>query len=172
MTLEQYANLADIVGVLLIVASLVYVARQVKLGNALAKYQVRQAMMEKDLTALQLEIANPDITFAFSNENPGRVEMMKMHLFLTHLMRQREWEWFQVRDGIINEDVYETYHELNAIVLGTPRTREWWKGVGRLGMNPDFVEDVDVLLSKRGLTTYWDEVRKFLSSGADRGIEV
>ena len=28
---------------------------------------------------------------------------MKLHLFLTHIMRQREWEWFQFRDGIIDE---------------------------------------------------------------------
>ena len=163
MTLEQYAYLADIAGVLLIIASIFYVARQVGQGNALARYQVRQAMMEKDLTALQLEIANPEITFAFSSEDPSEDDLMKMHLFLTHLMRQREWEWFQVRDGIISEDVYRTYHELNAIVLGTTRTREWWKGVGRMGLNPDFVKDVDALLSERGLTNYWDEVRNFLN---------
>ena len=161
MTLEQYAYLADIAGVILIIASLVYVARQLRQSNLMARYQVRQEMLEQDLMDLQIEIANPDISFSFSNENPSKEELMKLHLFLTHMMRQREWEWFQVKDGIIDDDVYKTYHEVIGIILGTPRTLAWWNGVGRMGMNADFVADVDDLLSKRGLTSYWDELQKF-----------
>ena len=161
MTLEQLAYLAQIVGTVLVIASLVYVARQVKQGNRLARYQVRQAMMDKDLTSLQMEMANLEIPFSFSADDPSREDLMKLHIFLIQLMRQREWEWFQVKDGIIDEDVYKTYHEVIAIVLGTPRTHAWWKGVGRMGLNPDFVSDVDGLLSERGMTSYWDETRKF-----------
>lgn len=124
--------------------------------------------MEQDLITLQLQIANPDIPLTFSDASPSAEDVMKLHLFLTHIMRQREWEWFQFRDGIIDEGVYQTYHEVIGIFLGTPRTLAWWKSVGRAGMNADFVSDVDMLLEKRGQTNYWDQVSEFrhLGSGA------
>jgi hypothetical protein len=141
--------------------TLVYLARQVKQGNVLARYQARQAMMEQDLATLQLQIENVGIPLVFTNENASREDLMKLHLFLTRILRQREWEWFQYRDGIIDEGVYKTYHEVIAIFLATPVTQNWWNTIGRMGMNPGFVEDVDALLSDRGHTEYWERAREF-----------
>jgi hypothetical protein len=62
---------------------------------------------------------------------------------------------------MIDEGVCQTYHEVVGIFLGTPRTLAWWKGVGRAGMNPEFVSNVDMLLEKRGQTGYWEQVGKF-----------
>ena len=37
-------------------------------------------------------------------------------------MRQREWEWFQFKDGVIDRAVYCAYHEVIALHLGGSRT--------------------------------------------------
>jgi len=162
LTISDLGALGSFLAAIAVFITLIYLARQVKQGNVFARYQARQAMMEQDLITLQLQIANPDISLTFLSERPSEESVMKLHLFLTHIMRQREWEWFQYRDGIIDESVYQTYYEVIGIFLGTPRTLAWWKDVGRAGMNPDFVKDVDRLLEKRGQTEYWEKVGEVL----------
>jgi hypothetical protein len=48
-----------------------------------------------------------------------------------------------------------------ALHLGIERTRRWWRTVGRVGFNAAFVADVDALLAKHPITTYFEEIRKF-----------
>ena len=161
MTISDLGALGSFLAAIAVFITLIYLARQVRQGNVLARYQARQAMMEQDLTTLQLQISNPDIPLTYLSDSPSEEEVVKLHLFLTHIMRQREWEWFQYRDGIIDESVYQTYHEVIGIFLGTPRTLAWWKSVGRAGMNREFVSDVDMLLERRGQTVYWEQVGEF-----------
>ncbi len=40
-----------------------------------------------------------------------------------------------------------------ALHLGTPRTRHWWNTVGRIGFNPEFVEEVDTFIADRKAVT-------------------
>ena len=164
ITLSAWATIAEIIASVAVVISLIYLARQVRQGNILARYQARQSMMEQDLTSLRLQIENTELDSGFIKDNPTEDELVKLHLFLTHVMRQREWEWFQYHDGVIDEDVYKTYHEVIAIFLGTPKTRQWWDTVGRMGLNPEFVKEVDTLLANRELTGYWKEMKDFISS--------
>jgi hypothetical protein len=84
-----------------------------------------------------------------------------MHYVLIAAMRQREWEWFQYKDGVIKKDVYEAYHGVIALHLGVERTRRWWRSVGRIGFNSQFVADVDAFLAEQPTTTYFEEIRKF-----------
>jgi hypothetical protein len=81
-------------------------------------------------------------------------------------MRQREWEWFQFKDGVIRKEVYEAYHEVIALHLGIPRTRQWWQTVGRIGFNPTFVAEVDAFLAKRPTTNYFERIREFEAQSA------
>ena len=166
LSLTAWATIADLVAAIAVVISLVYLARQVRQGNILARYQARQSMMEQDLTSLRTQIENTGLTFSIFNEHTTEEELLKLHLFLTIVMRQREWEWFQYNDGVIDEYVYRSYHEVIAIFLGTPNTRKWWKSLGRMGLNPEFVKEVDSLLAKSELTGYWKGVKEFISSGS------
>ena len=163
-SLTAWATLAELTAAVAVVISLIYLARQVRQGNILARYQARQSMMEQELSAIRTEIENTDITSSFINENPTEAELLKLHLFLTVILRQREWEWFQYHDGIIDEDVYRTYHEVIAIILGTARTRQWWETVGRSGFNPEFAKEVDTLLANHELTGYWKGVKDFITN--------
>lgn len=164
MTIADLGALGSFLAAIAVFITLIYLSRQVRQGNILARYQARQNMMEKDLETLNTQISNLDITRAFMKENPTEEELFKLSLFLTIMVRQREWEWFQYNDGVIDEDVYRTYHELIAIMFGTPTTRKWWETVGRMGVDPRFVATVDELLANREFTSYWDNVKDFISS--------
>jgi len=41
------------------------------------------------------------------------------------------------------------------------RTRHWWRTIGHIGFNPDFVADVDASIADRPITTYFDDLMTF-----------
>ena len=160
MNWEAISAVAQILGVIVVVVTLIYLAEQVRQGNLLARSQARQRMVEHAQDELYSQMADPSITHANVKDGPlTEEEQARLSFFLTAFMRQREWEWFQYHDGVIDEDVYKAYHDVIAIHLGTPRARKWWKVLGRFAFNPDFVTDVDELLVKTEGNTYLRDVR-------------
>ena len=155
---------AQIIGVVVVVITLIYLAAQVRQGNRVAKSQARHRMIEQAQSELYAQIADLSITRA--NVKDGSLtedEQTKLSLFLVSFMRQREWEWFQYQDGVIDENVYRSYHQVIAIHVGTRRGRKWWKAIGRYAFDAKFVAEVDRLLQQAEPTTYlkdmgtWDD---------------
>jgi hypothetical protein len=158
------ANFLAAVGVLI---TLIYLSRQVRQGNMLARYQARQRMVEQAHEELYHWGAHPRLRESYVKQEPlSTAEQEELHYFLVAAMRQREWEWFQFKDGVIKKEVYEAYHEVIALHLGVPRTRRWWQTVGRIGFNRDFVAEVDRFLATRPTTNYFEAIRAFDTPGA------
>jgi hypothetical protein len=157
---EAVGAVAQLLGDIVVAITLVYLAAQVRQGNRVARQQVRQRMIEQAERELYAQMADPGITYAnVKNGGLSEDEQAKLALFLIAFMRQREWEWFQLRDGAIGKDVYEAYQQVIAIHLGTQRGRKWWNAVGRSAFNPDFVGSVDELLARTSDSTYLRDMR-------------
>jgi hypothetical protein len=160
MNWEAVDAVAQIVGVIVVVITLIYLAAQVRQGNLFARAQVRQRMVEQAHTELYAQMADPSITHANVKDGPlSEDEQAKLALFLAAFMRQREWEWFQFQDGLIDEDVYRAYHGVIAIHLGTPRGRTWWRVLGKFAFDSRFVAEVDEFLAQREGSTYLHDMR-------------
>jgi hypothetical protein len=160
MNWEAVGAIGQILGVIVVVLSLIYVAAQVRQGNRFAKLQARQRMIEQAQEELYGQMADPSITYASVKPAPlTEDEQAKLSLFLIAFMRQREWEWFEYGDGIIDKDVYTAYHDVIPIHLGTPRARKWWKVLGRFAFNPQFVAEVDEMLARSQPSTYLRDMR-------------
>ena len=162
MTLSDLGSIANLLSAVAVVSTLVYLSRQVKQGNMLARAQARQRMVEQSNEELYTWMNNPDLRALFAKRTRLTAEEQgKLHYFLLAAMRAREWEWFQFKDGVIKEDVYKAYHEVIALHLGTLRTRTWWSTVGRIGFNAGFVADVDALLAGKEPISYFDDILNF-----------
>ncbi len=61
MTLEEYAFLAEIVGVVLVIASLIYVAMQLRQNTDAIRAQSRQSLLTASQAELYSETENPEI---------------------------------------------------------------------------------------------------------------
>ena len=160
MNWDAISAIADVIGVIVIMITLIYIAAQVRQGNIFSKIQARQSMLDHAHTEIYTQMHNPSITYA--NVKDGYLsekEQAQLSFFLTSFMRQREWEWFNYQDGVIQNDVYEAYHGAIAIHLGTERARKGWEKIGRFAFNPDFVSEVDKLLLKTELSTYLKDIR-------------
>jgi hypothetical protein len=172
MTLNDISSIANLLAAIGVLITLIYLSRQVRQGNMLAKYQARQRMVEQAQEELYHWADHPSLRDSFVKREPLTArEQEEVHYFLLAAMRQREWEWFQFKDGVIRQDVYEAYHEVIALHLGIPRTRLWWQTVGRIGFNAAFVAEVDKLLAARPTTNYFDEIRRFDSPTASQPIK-
>ena len=164
MTISDLGSIANILSAIAVLATLVYLSRQVKHGNMLARAQARQRMVEQTNEELYQWMGDANLRECFARTTElTREEQGKVHYFLLAAMRQREWEWFQYRDGVIKEDVYQAYHEVIGLHLGIPLTRRWWSTVGRIGFNSDFVATVDALLAGRPPIAYFEDILTFAS---------
>ena len=160
MNWEAIDAVAQLLGVIVVVITLSYLAAQVRQGNVLAKSQARQRMVEQAQGELYAQMADPSVTYASVKEGPlSEDEQAKLSLFLVAFMRQREWEWFQYKDGVIDHNVYRAYHGVIPIHLGTPRARRWWKALGRFAFDAEFVAEVDQLLASTEPSTYLRDMR-------------
>ena len=169
MTLNDISSIANLLAAIGVLITLIYLSRQVRQGNMLTKFQARQRMVEQAQEELYHWGASPGLRESFVKKEPlSANEQEEVHYFLIAAMRQREWEWFQFRDGVIKKPVYEAYHEVIALHLGIPRTRRWWQTVGRIGFNPAFVAGVDAFLATRPTTNYFEAIRSYdAPPGAD-----
>lgn len=161
MSLSDLGSIANLLSAIAVLATLIYLAQQVRQGNLLAKAQARQRMVEQTNEELYQWMSDPALRDCFVKEELTPEEQAKMHYFLLAAMRQREWEWFQFQDGVIDLEVYRAYHEVVALHLGIPRTRRWWATVGRIGFDAHFVAEVDAFLASRRTVTYFEDIMRF-----------
>lgn len=167
MSLSDLGSIANILSAIAVLATLIYLARQVKQGNMLARAQARQRMVEQTNEELYQWMSDPGLRACFTKDELSGDEQAKMHYFLLAAMRQREWEFFQYQDGVIGEDVYKAYHGVIALHLGIPRTRRWWATVGRIGFNEHFVNTVDAFLARKKTISYFEDIMRFDTTRAD-----
>ena len=119
-------------------------------------------MIEQTQTELNIVVNDPSLHELMIREDrllPD--EQVKLNAFLASFMRQREWEWFQYKDGIIDKDVYESYHTVIAFLLGTEKTRRWWDRIGKSGFDENFTSEVAALLDSTDGASYMQDVRSW-----------
>lgn len=106
-------------------------------------------------------LITPRFNNIFVKENLSGTEQASLSFFLTASMRHREREWFQFKDGVVDEQVYLVYFGVIPILLGVPRTRRWWNTIGRAAFDAQFVQEVDRLLAESGPSTYFKDIEKY-----------
>lgn len=162
MSIEDVGAIANLLAAVGVLMTLIYLARQVRQSNLFARAQARQRMAEQAHNELYEWKRDPALRACFvKKETLTPDEQELMHFFLLAAMRAREWEWFQYTDGVISRDVFEAYHGVIALHLGVPRTRNWWRTVGRIGFDPRFASVVDQFVERQPFTDYFERIRAY-----------
>lgn len=163
MTLENWAYVSQIAGALAVVASLIYLALQVRHSNVLSRAQARQSMMELTQDQLLLQVSDPTIWLGVFSEEPRSLEeKIKVNMWLTLFMRQREYEWFTFGEGIMDSKMFHAYAGVIAVILGTERNRRWWDLRKEIReFDPAFMAYVDDILARNPLTNYAELVKQW-----------
>ena len=159
---EAIGAIGETLAAIAVLATLAYLSLQVRQANLHARSQARQRMIEQTQSELTTVVNDPSLHELMIREDrllPD--EQVKLNAFLVSFMRQREWEWFQYNDGVIDKDVYESYRAVIAFLLGADKTRRWWERIGKAGFDGEFVLRVDDLLDSSGATSYMQDVRSW-----------
>ena len=158
MTIQDLGALGELVASVVVVITLAYLTIQVRQGNGLARAQTRQTMMEQTRAELYKLIDEPSILHCFTKEEALTPdEKAKFTSWLAAAMRQREYEWSQYRNGVIDRATWETYQRLIPEQLGTQRSLKWWQ-ISTQFFQPDFVQSVNELLARPLQTTFFEEI--------------
>ena len=158
MTLEQFAYLAQIIGVAVVVVTLIYLSIQVRQGAELLRSQSRQALLDNDRAVLLKYLDHIDVLEKVSRpEKLSFVDQYKFAILWGCNMRNREFEWFQYRSGALDEASWKSYQQILRYTLGTERHRAWWNGV-RSAFDPGFAQMVDEFVRVEPANRLMDQV--------------
>lgn len=158
MTLEQMALIAQIVGVVVVAVTLIYLTIQVRQGAEQMRSESRQAQLANDQTGVYKFVKFPDLgRIASQVETPTFDEKTQLFFWMIGQLRAREFEYLQYKSGAMTKDAWHTYRGVIFFVLGTPRTRALWQ-LCKVYFNREFVDMVDDMIRDAPPIRLWDEL--------------
>ena len=157
MTLEQYAYIAEIIGVIIVVVTLLYLSVQVRQGANLMRSESRQALVNNTREQLLAYLDNVDLFDKMAGEEKlSPADQLRFSAVWLMNMRNREHEWFQYKDGILDEPTWLSYREIIRLTLSSKRHRTWWNKM-KLVFDSEFVEIVDRFIGDTPESDIWDK---------------
>jgi len=158
MTLEQIALIAQIIGVVVVAATLIYLTIQVRQGAQQMRSESRQAQLANDQTGVYKFVEFPDLgRIASQDETPSFDEKTQLFFWMIGQLRAREFEYLQYKSGAMTKDAWESYRGVIFFVLGTPRTRALWP-LCKVYFNREFVGVVDDMIGDTPPIQFWEEL--------------
>ena len=160
MSLEQIGHIAEIIGQIAVIVTLVYLAAQVRQGAQILWSESRQAQVAYDQGGVYKFVEYPELGRLFSQvEKPSFAEKTRLLFWMIGQMRAREHEWLQYRSGALDEETWISYRDVIYFLLGTKRAKELW-GLCSSYFNPDFVEMVAKMIEGVPEIDFWEKLER------------
>ena len=150
MTLEQLGSLGEFLGALAVLASLIYVAREIRENSR----STRLAAMQSTMLAAQNVMALPAENLGLARvvrlglTDPGQLdddEFQQLRYWLFSLLRAHEDLFVQHKAGVIDNETWLARSSSVRSILSTPGGRKVWSLAG--AYRADFKAWVDSSLS-------------------------
>lgn len=143
--LQEYAFIAEIISSVAIVASLIFVGAQIQQNTVATQGSTRNQLIAADLDVLFSPDA-PQSSVTFRSPEPITAEeVMSGIIYLTGLLRVREFVWLQYREGLVDYTTWQAYLSGIGVNFNHPRARMYWEEA-KIAFDPEFVAEVDKYL--------------------------
>jgi hypothetical protein len=144
MNRENRRDVFEAVGMIAIIASLMFLAIEINQNTNALHGQSRQSVLEAAQSELFLLVEHPEIALSVIKDGPLTAEEnVKLDAYLAATLRAREYAWLQYQDGAIDEEQWKAEGFVIRSILNADRVREWWDKIGRTGTSPKFADFVD-----------------------------
>lgn len=148
MNWDLIAAVSEVVGATAVVITLAYLAIQIRQSNDLLRSESRQALVTNDVTSLSANLEHADLFAKYvSGVELTEAEQLKMSFMFTLDLRNREFEYFQYKNGLLDEETWLAYRHVIEINHSSELGKKWWDQVGRSIVDPTFAALIDELLS-------------------------
>jgi hypothetical protein len=152
MNLENLANIGEFIGGIAVIASLIYLAIQIRQNTQSVKSST-VATNTANWSSLLVNLASGDRSEAYMNGLVGMGDMSALHFQQFALMSRAmlvsfESQHYQYLTGALDQDMYRGYERAcKDQILAFPGHQMIWE-ITRDGFSPDFRELVDRLISE------------------------
>jgi hypothetical protein len=164
----KWSAIAEILSSVAIIITLGYLAIQTQQNSAAILASTRHQMLSADLQINSDAINNPSISISMWKEDLTTEEKVQLQYWLINLVRSREHQWFQLRDGLLDDELWQSYLSGLSATLSTPRTRAWWENVKYEWFDHEFVGVVSDLLSNIPIVNDGESRYRFETTGEDQ----
>ena len=145
--LEYIANIAEIVGAVVVVITLIYLTVQLRQNNKLLQSDSRRAMMETEKTSLSQALKYQELLRKLDQpEKLSAEEQFQLSIIFITDMENRYFEYRQHKNGLLSEQEWRARLAIAVENHGIPRGRKWWNKVGRNLWPAEFGEFIDEAL--------------------------
>ena len=131
-----------------VIAGIVFLGVEIRQNNELLRSESRQALITNDVTSLTANFQNADVFAKLVSEQEMTAEdQLRLSFMYTIDLRNREFEYFQYINGILDEQTWLAYRRVIVVNHSSRLGRKWWNEVGRGIVDPEFAVLVDELLA-------------------------
>ena len=153
MNRERRKDIIEAVGLVAIVASLIFLALETRQNTDALYADSRRAVMDAAFQELLVQLANPDIALTIVRDGAlTPEEQIRLDSFLTATLIGREYAWLQYQNGIIDQLQWDTQLAVIRTVFDAERNRTWWRNLGRNYFGDDYVAFIDSEIASRPAT--------------------
>lgn len=143
--LNDWLNLAANIGV---IGGLIFLAIEINQNNALLRSKTRQSLVANDVASLTANLEHADVFVRLASQGALSAEDQLRLSFMYSLdMRNREFEYFQYMNGVLDEASWQSYQQVIVFNHSTELGKKWWDEIGRGIVDPEFAVIVDALLA-------------------------
>ena len=148
-----------------VVGGIIFLAIEIRQNNELLRSESRQALITNDVASLAANFQNADV-FAklVSDRELSAEDQLRLSFMYAIDLRNREFEYFQYINGLLDEQTWLAYRHVLLINHSTGLGRTWWDEVGRGIVDPQFAKLVGELL----LDAEPDDTYKRMATWANR----
>jgi hypothetical protein len=165
MSLANLAAFAEIVSAIAVVVTLIYLAIQIKHSKESldANTKAIRGQAISDITRnvhdqMHMLIQGHDVAAAFqrfaTDDELNPTDALLIDSVLSAVFVARQNEYFQWKQGLLDEDVFRSLHHVILTCLGSPNGQHWWENEGRRMYTPDFISFVDDLCSSSSAESF------------------
>jgi hypothetical protein len=134
--LQEYALIAEIIGGIAIIASLLFVGYQIQQNSEALLAGSRQNLLEADLQVLDNMMDYPMLYDVPAQDDFTGDDFLRLRVHYVSMMRIREYAWQQYNNGVLDEQTFNAYLEPLKFVFNSENGREFL-------LNGEFSGDVD-----------------------------
>ncbi len=164
MALEQYAYLAEIIGVIVVTVSLIYLAQQVRQNSKQLESQSYQAWVASNLQ-INMGMSDPALSAIVAEGNLDSANLSDKSYVayaMSHLavMQMAQAADYLYRSGSLDRELWEGEMNRAAGILAMPGVRQWWDAGGNTQLTEGYVKRLESTQSNIAYWT-WDSERGF-----------
>ncbi len=152
MPLEQLANIAEVFGLFVVAITLIFLAVQMRQNIKMLRSTATQGANDQITSFYDPLISDPTFTdlWVRGMKEPSNLSAIETGRFFSWWLQAffilQNW-YFQTREGLIDEELLNSFSKLMTNMGQTPGTKYVWEE-RRYMYAPDFVSYVDDLIGK------------------------